>query len=126
MANGIKTKVLCVEDNQDECDLIKEILSAYDVVCAPTVEEGCALLDSTKFALVVMDEHLPDGSGLELCRRHSKTNAATPVIVVSGDTYITPAEAIAAGAKAFLAKSKPTFVEELRRLAAVHIAPAHG
>jgi len=126
MTSNIKVKVLCVEDNEDECDLIKEILSAYEVVCVPTVAEGCALLDTTKFALVVMDEHLPDGSGLELCSRHSKTNAATPVIIVSGDIYITAAEAANAGAKAFLAKSKPTFVEELRRLADVHVMAAHG
>ena len=126
MTSGAKPKVLCVEDNHDECDLIREILSDYDVICVETVERGCSLLDTTKFSLVIMDEHLPDGSGLELCSRLSRSNATTPVIIISGDIYITPAEAAGAGAKAFLAKSKPTFVEELRRLAETHVATIAG
>ena len=119
-----RPKVLCVEDNDDECDLVTEILSAYDVVCVPTVAQGCSLVDSTKFALIVMDEHLPDGSGLELCSRLSRTNADTPVIIISGDTYITAEEAAAAGAKAFLPKSRITFVNDLRHLVKAFAATA--
>jgi DNA-binding NtrC family response regulator len=122
MAAGVKDKILCVEDNEDECDLVKEILCDYEVVCVPTVARGCALLDDTEFVLVIIDEHLPDGSGLALCAQISRANSETPVIIVSGDIYITAAEAVAAGAKAFLAKSKATYVDELRHLANAYAA----
>lgn len=126
MTTGAKLKVLCVEDNRDECDLVVEILSGYEVICVSTVEEGCSMLDTTEFALVIMDEHLPDGSGLRLCGRFSRKNPSTPIIVISGDPNITTAEAITAGARAFLAKSNPTYVEDLRHLVRAHTAAAHG
>jgi DNA-binding response OmpR family regulator len=126
MTTGTRSKVLCVEDNQDECDLVIEILADFEVICVPTVEEGCSMLDTTEFALVIMDEHLPDGSGLRLCGQFSRKNPTTPIIVISGDPYITTAEALAAGAKAFIAKSKPTYVEDLRHLVRAHTAAAHG
>ena len=119
-----RPKVLCVEDNEDECDLIREILREYDVTCVSTVAEACPLLDETRFALVILDEHLPDGSGMELCGQISKKNAETPVIMVSGDTYITAAEAAEAGARALIMKTKTTFVEELGLLAGHYVRSA--
>jgi DNA-binding response OmpR family regulator len=124
MNAGEKPKVLCVEDNEDECELIREILRAYEVTCVSTVAEACPLLDETEFALVILDEHLPDGSGMELCGQISRKNADTPVIMVSGDTYITAAEAAEAGARALLMKTKTTFVEELGLLARNYVKSA--
>jgi|SRR4051812_33146351 CheY-like chemotaxis protein len=107
------TEILCVEDNEDECDLIKEILADYEVTCVSTIARACALLEKRRYALVILDEHLPDGSGLRFCTRiHANSS---PVIMVSGDSFITAAEAIASGAKAFLAKSSITYIEDLRR-----------
>ena len=88
-----KEKVLCVEDNKDECELIKEILSGYEVICVSTVSAACRHMDDAQYALIILDEHLPDGSGMQFCKKISRNNSETPVVMVSGDTYITTAEA---------------------------------
>jgi DNA-binding NtrC family response regulator len=124
MEQAVREKVLCVEDNTDECELVKEILKDYEVICVPTVDEACHLLETLDPALMIIDEHLPDGSGLGFCREVSKRNKNMPVIIISGDLYITAAEAVEAGAKAFLAKSRPTYVDELHQLTRRHAKSA--
>jgi DNA-binding response OmpR family regulator len=92
-------------------------LHEYDVTCVPSIAEACSLLEKNKYELVIIDEHLPDGSGLSLCCKLSEINADTPVLIVTGDAYITNIEALRAGAKALLTKSKINYVEELRLFA---------
>jgi DNA-binding response OmpR family regulator len=125
MEADVRGKVLCVEDNQDDCDLVKEILGDFDVTCVSTIEKACGLLDETKYVLILIDEHLPDGSGLSLCGKISDKNADTPVLMVSGDAYLTNAEVVRCGAKALLTKSKINYVDELR-LFARHYATSAG
>jgi two-component system KDP operon response regulator KdpE len=117
MEPSIKKKVLCIDDNHDDCELLIEILCEYDVLCVDTLTEGCRQLGDSQFDLVIVDAHLPDGSGLGLCGQIGKLNARTPVLIVTGDVYITTAEAVEAGAKAIVTKSKVTYFEELQALA---------
>jgi CheY-like chemotaxis protein len=117
METDIKGKVLCVEDNKDDCDLVIEILGDYEVICVSTIAEACQQLNKTEYALIMIDEHLPDGSGLRLCQRIAPKNAKTPILMVTGHAYITNAEALRAGAKALLIKSKVDYIEELRLFA---------
>lgn len=107
-------KVLCVEDYDDERDLIKEVLKEYKVICVETIKEACRLLKTTEFALIIIDEHLPDGSGLGFCRDISAANAKAPIIMISGDDYMTRTRAVEAGARTFLAKGEPSFIDDLR------------
>jgi DNA-binding response OmpR family regulator len=118
-------RVLCVEDNWDDCDLVKEILGEYDVTCAATLGEACDLLDEHEYSLIIIDEHLPDGSGLSLCGKLSDKNADTPVLMVTGDAYLTNSDVVKCGAKALLTKSKVNYVDELR-LFAGHYARSVG
>jgi len=113
MSDDAKGRVLCVEDNHDECELIREILKSYEVVCVETIAQGKAMLKDGHFSLVIIDEHLPDGSGMEMCRRIRQDRADLPVIMISGDSNITTVEANAAGAQDFLSKSRPSFVDDL-------------
>ena len=117
MKENKKEKVLCVEDNEDECELIKEILHDFEVICVSTVSDACQHMDDAKYALIILDEHLPDGSGMHFCKEISRSNTDTPIVMVSGDTYITAAEAQAAGAKCLLTKSSVTYIEDLDRIA---------
>jgi CheY-like chemotaxis protein len=114
MDNGVKGRILYVEDNKDECELIREILKDHDVTCVAMIAEAHRLLENNRFDLAIIDEHLPDGSGMELCRMLTADKPATPCIMVSGDTFITMNEAKDAGARALLIKSIDNYVEELR------------
>jgi two-component system KDP operon response regulator KdpE len=124
METSIKKKVLCIDDNHDDCDLLKEILNEYEVICVDTLTDGCRRLGESQFDLVIVDVHLPDGSGLGLCGQIGKLNSRTPVLIVTGDVYITGAEAVEAGAKAIVTKSKVTYFEELQALAGLYARSA--
>jgi two-component system response regulator PilR (NtrC family) len=117
MAVTSKVRVLCVEDNHDECDLVRAILDDFEVVCVENIAEARKRLSRESFALILLDEHLPDGSGLELCKEITKTDGHSPVVIISGDHLITCNEATDAGAHSFLPKSDVDYVEELPRLA---------
>ena len=117
MKDEERKRVLCVEDNADECDLVREILSSYDVVCAPTMAEANVRLAEERFDLVIIDEHLTDGSGMELSRHINEVSDAPRVIMITGDPYITELEVRAAGAEALLGKGSNEYFDRLRRLA---------
>lgn len=114
MNSGGKWRILCVEDNKDECDLIREILKDHDVTCVAMIGEARRVLENNRFDLAIIDEHLPDGSGMSLCRQLTAESATIPCIIVSGDTFITLNEAKEAGAQALLLKSMINYVEELQ------------
>ena len=77
----------------------------YEVKIAVTVQEALRLATSEEFDLYVLDKHLPDGSGLELCTRLNEVTPGVPCILYSGDAYdIHRSEALAAGADAYVAK----------------------
>ena len=114
MENGARRRILCVEDNEDDCELIKWILFDSDVTCAATIDEARRLLETTRFDVAIIDEHLPDGSGMALCRQLTSGRVMTPCIIISGDTFITQNEAHDAGARTLLLKSMINYVEELQ------------
>jgi DNA-binding response OmpR family regulator len=117
MSDSSRNRVLCIEDSHDECELVREILKGYEVVCADTIASAKSMLSAGQFSLVIIDEHLPDGSGMEMCRRIRRKHPGLPVIMISGDSNITTVEASAAGARDFLSKSKVSFVDDLYRAA---------
>jgi len=116
MNSDVKRRILCVEDNTDECDLIKEVLKDHEVICVATIHEARRILENNGFDLAIIDEHLPDGSGMSLCRHLTAEGTITPCIIVSGDTFITVNEAKESGAQALLVKSMVNYIEELQWL----------
>ena len=115
MTRAIRRRVLCVEDNFDECELVREVLNEFDVTCVATIKQAMNLLDAETFDLAIIDEHLPDGSGMQLCGKLANAEAPTPCIMISGDTFITLNEAQDAGAKTLLAKSMGDYIESLEQ-----------
>ena len=103
----IKCRVLCVDDHQDSAEMLRLLLSVedYEVATANSMEEALRLADSEAFDLYVLDRHLPDGTGLELCRRLNELTPNIPCIFYSGDAYeIHRRQALAAGADEYVAK----------------------
>ena len=81
---GGPARILLVEDHEPLADMRRAFLTqqGYEVVCARDGQEGCRLLESEPFDLVVTDSALPKTSGWEVAtlakRRH------LPVILSSG------------------------------------------
>ena len=102
-----KCRILYVDDHDDSGQMIKLLLAPmdYEVVAAQTVDEALELARTQQFDLYVLDKRLPDGSGIELCRRLTSMHPTVPCIFYSGDAYeIHRQEAAAAGAAAYVPK----------------------
>jgi DNA-binding response OmpR family regulator len=102
-----KCRVLCIDDHEDTSEMLQLLLSHedYEVVTALSCDAALHLATSEEFDLYVLDRHLPDGSGLELCQKLTKARPGVPCIFYSGDAYdIHRSEALAAGADAYVAK----------------------
>jgi DNA-binding response OmpR family regulator len=117
-----KCRILCIDDHEDTSEMLKLLLSQedYEVMTAVSMQEALQKATSHEFDLYVLDKHLPDGSGLELC---SKLNEVTPgisCIFYSGDAYdIHRVEALAAGADDYVAKPDiDGLIESVRNLLA--------
>ena len=103
----VKCRILCIDDHDDTSEMLSLILSQEDfgVVTTRTIEEALQQARSGNFDLYVLDKHLPDGSGLDLCAKLNEVTPGVPCLVYSGDAYaIHRSEALAAGAHAYVVK----------------------
>jgi CheY-like chemotaxis protein len=103
----LKCRILCVDDHEDTSEMLQLLLSHedYEVVTAVTGAEALQLAQSQNFDLYVLDKHLPDGSGLELCRKLGQVTPEVPCMFYTGDAYeIHRQQAMAAGAHGYVAK----------------------
>ena len=102
-----KCRILYVDDHEDTSFMLTCLLgqSDYEVVAAPSIESALELVRQEKFDLYVLDKRLPDGSGLDLCRRLNELTPRVPVIFYSGDAYeLHRREGLDAGADAYVTK----------------------
>ena len=77
-----RCRVLIIDDHEDTSEMLTILLGEedYDVVFAATVQEALQLATTQKFDLYVLDKHLPDGSGLELCTKLNEVTPGVPCI----------------------------------------------
>ena len=108
VAASPKRRVLCVDDYSDTCDLIKLVLSQYEVVAAYTKADGFYLASTELFDLIILDHHLPDGTGLELCREIRAVNPIVPILFFTGAVDLTPQDVVSAGGQLMIDKSDLT------------------
>ena len=110
-------RVLYIEDHEDTRELVTLVLEQkrVEVVTGATIASGVALAGTEQFDLYLLDSWLPDGSGLELCRRIREFDKETPIIFYSAAAYESDrSEAIKSGAQAYLIK--PSHPSELCNL----------
>ena len=108
-----KKRILCVEDHQDMCELVGTILTNYEVVNAFSMEDALRQATLEKFDLFLLDYHLPDGTGIELCLLIKNFDTETPIIFVTGTSSMTKAQALTIGAQGLIQKGSSKFVQEL-------------
>jgi len=81
------------------------MLTDYEIVVARDFAEGLRLARQRYFDLYILDNWLPDGTGVELCHRIRGFDPHTPVVFLSSAVYESEIqEALAAGAQIYIAK----------------------
>jgi DNA-binding response OmpR family regulator len=103
----VKCRVLLIDDHEDTSEMLKLLLGEEDYVVktAASVQQALSFAAGDEFDLYVLDKRLPDGSGLELCKKLNEITPQVPCIFYTGDAYeVHRVEAMAAGADAYVAK----------------------
>ena len=109
-----KKRILFVENDEDAWELVTLQLPGYKVVSARDFTEGLRLAKQGYFDFYILDNWLPDGTGVELCRRIREFDPHTPILFYSGIAYERNVqEGLNAGAQAYL--TKPVDTDELKR-----------
>ena len=103
-------RLLLVEDNPGDADLISELLSEsdapeFDVECVERLSKALSVLSESTFDLVVADLGLPDSRGLDTLQAILEAVDNVPVVVLTGNADSETARAaVQAGAQDFLVK----------------------
>jgi two-component system, OmpR family, response regulator len=112
-----KRRILCVDDNEDSCEILSIVLgnAGYECVSTGTVAEALNKTSTESFDLILLDNRLPDGSGLELCQQIRDFNGDIPICFYTSDGFPAHREAaMQAGANAYLIK--PVYPDELEQV----------
>lgn len=76
--------MLLIDDDVRLCELLKAYLSGHGfvVTIANSIKEGFRALRSQEFDVVLLDIMLPDGDGLEVCKK-IRADSSVPVIMLT-------------------------------------------
>ena len=107
-----KMRVLLVEDNPGDADLIREMLpstgeAGFAIHCVPCLSDAVNFLGKEKPDLTLLDLGLPDSNGIDTIRIMRKAAPNMPIVVITGneDEQIGIA-AVKDGAQDYLLKGK--------------------
>jgi len=104
-SNRERKRILLVEDEEDALEFAALSLKAYTLICARDFGGGLRLARQRYFDLYIIDNWLPDGSGVELCRLIRSFDPHTPILFYSACAYPRDLQAaFSAGAQAYLIK----------------------
>lgn len=93
-----------MDDHSDICELAGTLLSDYEVSSAYSMADAIKQATAGKFDLYLLDYHLPDGTGLELCLMLRTFDPITPILFATGTSSITETQVITAGAQGLIRK----------------------
>lgn len=100
-------RILLVEDNELNLELFVDVLTddGHDVVTAVDGVAGLSLGLQAAYDLVLLDLHLPRGSGVEVCRALRAAGVGAPILAVSASAMPDEiARAMPAGFDGYLTK----------------------
>ena len=111
--------MLCVEDDRDTCEVLHFIMTDYNFTAVGTIAEAEVLIESERFDLYVLDNWLPDGSGVELCEKIRGLGNTAPIIFTSAIAQRKDIDlAMEAGADSYLVKpyEPETLIQTVKEL----------
>jgi len=113
MAREPVRRVLLVEDDEDNRELMSEVLEAagYEVEAASTGAEGLRKLSLGTFDVVVTDMAMPGMGGLEMARAVKELAPSLPVLAVTG--YAEGEEMVRARSEVDAVLVKPIYPDSL-------------
>jgi DNA-binding NtrC family response regulator len=78
--------VLVVDDENGVCQIVQRMLSdkQYQVQTSQSVADALRAIEQKPFDAYVMDDKLPDGSGLDVAERIRSKGSEAPIILMSG------------------------------------------
>jgi DNA-binding response OmpR family regulator len=100
-------RALVLEDDLRLRSLVVRTLTRVGLTCdeATRREEAEELLDLHRYDLLVLDRRLPDGDGLDVCRRARKAGFANSILVLTArDDPESTVEGLSEGADDYLGK----------------------
>ena len=111
-----RVRVLLIEDNPADADLIREYLDAdgmgMDVELRHVARFGDALAEvrARRFDVILTDFNLPDGAGIPMLQELHKEVPDTPIVVITGESQdlALALEALHHGAQDYLIKGTGT------------------
>jgi DNA-binding response OmpR family regulator len=116
-------RILCVDDDADSCELLEVMLGEADrnfiVKSATSAEKAIELIENESFDLYILDNWMPNISGVQLCFLIRLTNSETPILFYTAATRLEDREAaMKAGANEYLLKPNDLeiIVETVQRL----------
>lgn len=107
MPSNSQPRVLCVDDDEDSREMLSALLkhSLIEAVAVGTAAEALSSIQTERFDLYLLDSHLPEVDGFELCRRMRDLDSDTPILFFSGAAYETDKQkGLDAGANAYVSK----------------------
>ena len=113
-SNIERKRILLVEDEEDAREIAAFSLEEYTLICARDFGEGLRLARQRYFDIYIIDNWLPGGDGVELCRLIRRFDPHTPILFYSACAYSRDLQAaFSGGAQAYL--TKPVSSEDLMR-----------
>lgn len=96
-------KILIVEDDRTLNNGIALSLSNDDILQAFCIEDADRMLDNN-IDLIILDINLPDGSGLDFCRKVRKTSKVPIIFLTANDMEIDIVTGLETGADDYITK----------------------
>jgi CheY-like chemotaxis protein len=107
MMNRIRSQILVVDDDPDECENMSDILGVrgYRVATSPGGQATLRLVEREPYDLALFDLKMPGMDGLTLCREVTRRRPDTVALLVTGyPDDVTPADAQAVGIRRIVRK----------------------
>lgn len=109
-----RPRILYAEDHEDTREFVALILSQNncEIVTTDSYDHALSLANTNNFDLYILDNWLPDRSGVDLCLKLREVDSTTPILFFSGAALEADKErAFSSGAQEYL--TKPVDTDEL-------------
>jgi len=116
-----KPRALIIDDEVDICYLLKGILKYKDIDAeyVTSLAEAEAALKNDSPPLIFLDNHLPDGKGVDYIRQFKRSNPDSKIVMITAhDTSADREKAYSEGVDFFIGKpfTRETIIKAVEKM----------